>query len=142
MRCLRCGICCQQTDMLLSAEDITRLEKKGYSKESFVRFDAEGYALLRNRQGCCVFYNTKKRRCEVYAYRPLGCRVYPVILDEELGIVVDHICHAQTTISEEEKARRGKRVLRLLKKIDMEAQSRRTKRRLTSTKSGISSWKS
>ena len=111
--------------MLLCSEDINKLEKKGYSKDSFLRFDKDGYALLRNHQGCCVFYNKKERRCSVYAYRPSGCRIYPVILDEDKGIVVDEICHAQTTISGSEKARRGKRVLSLLKKIDAEADIRR-----------------
>ena len=111
--------------MLLSEEDIARLEKKGYSKDSFVRFDQEGYALLRNRQGCCVFYNNAEQRCDVYAFRPAGCRVYPVLHDEEKGIVVDSICHAQTTVTEEEKAKRGRRVLKLLKRIDQEAKSRR-----------------
>jgi uncharacterized protein len=125
MRCLRCGICCQQTDMLLCAEDVTRIEKKGYNKDSFVRFDKDGYALLRNRQGYCVFYSKKERRCNVYAYRPSGCRIYPVILDEDKGIVVDEICHAQTTVSDGEKARKGKRVLNLLKKVDAEAKDRR-----------------
>jgi uncharacterized protein len=125
MRCLRCGICCQQTDMMLCTEDITRIEKKGYSKDSFVRFDKDGYALLRNRQGCCVFYNKKERQCDIYAFRPSGCRIYPVILDEDKGIVVDEICHAQSTISSTEKARKGKRVLNLLKSIDAEAKTRR-----------------
>ena len=124
---MRCGICCQETDMLLSTEDITRLEWKGYGEDSFVRFDKEGYALLRNRQGHCVFYNNEERRCDVYACRPSGCRVYPVIYDEEEGIVVDSICHAQGTITEQEKARRGKRVLKLLEKIDNEAKIRRSK---------------
>ncbi|MCW4010541.1 MAG: YkgJ family cysteine cluster protein [Candidatus Bathyarchaeota archaeon] len=127
MRCARCGICCRETDMLLSEEDITRLEKQGFTREFFVRFDREGYALLRNRQGCCVFYDTQKRGCSVYAFRPSGCRVYPVIFDEENGVVVDSICHAQATISEAEKLRRGKQVLRLLEKIDAEAKSRRSK---------------
>ena len=111
--------------MLLCGADIARIEKKGYNKDSFVRFDKEGYALLRNRQGCCVFYNKKERQCDVYASRPSGCRIYPVILDEDKGIVIDEICHAQTTISGTEKAHRGKRVLNLLKKIDAEAKNRR-----------------
>ncbi len=127
MRCTHCGICCRETDMLLSAEDIARLEKKGYSRDSFVRFDSEGYALLRNRQGHCVFYSTKKLRCDVYAARPIGCRVYPVIYDEENGIVVDSICRAPGTITEQEKTRKGKRVLKLLRKIDCEAQDRQSK---------------
>lgn len=110
--------------MLLSEKDIRRLEKKGYAKEFFARFDAEGYALLRNRQGCCVFYNTKERRCSIYVSRPSGCRVYPVIQDEEKGILVDEICRAQGSISESEKSKRGKQVLKLLETIDREAKTR------------------
>jgi Fe-S-cluster containining protein len=127
MRCIRCGICCQETDMLLSKADISRLEKLGYSQDSFVRFDREGYALLRNRQGHCVFYNNQGRRCDVYASRPSGCRIYPVISDEEKGIVVDSICHAQGIITEKEKTQRGKWVTKLLEKIDSEAQIRHSK---------------
>ncbi|XES77594.1 MAG: YkgJ family cysteine cluster protein [Candidatus Bathyarchaeia archaeon] len=125
MRCNRCGVCCQETDMLLCSADIARLEKQGYSKASFVRFDQEGYALLRNRQGHCVFYNPQACRCDVYASRPFGCRVYPVILDEGNRVIVDAICHAQETISEEEKARRGEVVRKLLEQIDEEAARRR-----------------
>ncbi len=106
--------------MLLSAQDIARLEKKGYKKDMFVRQDNQGFSMLRNRQGSCVFYNVKERKCDVYTVRPEGCRIYPVILDEEKGIVVDSICHAQASISEQEKKRRGKLVINLLKKIDEE----------------------
>jgi Fe-S-cluster containining protein len=113
--------------MMLSEKDITRLEKRGFPRDSFVRFDREGYALLRNRQGHCVFYDSEKRRCTVYAFRPSGCRVYPVILDEENGVVVDSICHAQGTISEVEKMQRGKRVVKLLEKIDQETQERNSR---------------
>jgi Fe-S-cluster containining protein len=126
MRCVRCGICCQETDMLLCNADINRLEKKGYCKESFTRIDKEGYVLLRNRQGHCVFYSVEKQSCDVYSSRPLGCRVYPIIHDEESGIIIDDICHAQATISKQEKDRVGERVLKLLERIDAEAKSRRT----------------
>jgi Fe-S-cluster containining protein len=113
--------------MLLSTEDIARLERKGYSKEFFVQFDRAGYAKLRNRQGCCVFYDVEKRQCKVHGDRPLGCRIYPVIYDEAKGIVVDSICHAQDTVTEKQKAKRGKKVLKLLEKIDAEAEKRRSK---------------
>jgi uncharacterized protein len=124
MRCSRCGVCCTETEMLLSANDIDRLEKKGYSKDFFVRFDKDSYAILRNRQGYCVFYNVKESQCDVYADRPAGCQVYPVILDEDNGIIIDDICCAQRTISKQEKARKGKQVIKLLEKIDQEAQAR------------------
>src|SRR4030042_369483 len=122
MRCLRCGACCQETEMLLSAEDIERLERKGYSKEFFVQFDEKGYATLRNLQGHCVFYYAQKRRCKVYMHRPMGCRLYPIIFDEAEGIVADNLCPAHERGSEKKKERKGKKVIKLLEKIDAEAQ--------------------
>jgi hypothetical protein len=49
-----------------------------------------------------------------------------VIYDEAKGIVVDTICHAQTTVSEKQKVKRGKKVLKLLGKIDAETKKRRS----------------
>ncbi|MCW4004706.1 MAG: YkgJ family cysteine cluster protein [Candidatus Bathyarchaeota archaeon] len=126
MRCSHCGVCCTQTEMLLSKKDIKRLENKGYSPKSFVRYDKQGYAQLKNRDGYCVFYDCKKHRCIVYDDRPTGCRVYPVIVDEENGIVLDTICQSRNTITEEEKTLKGKRVIRLLERIDAEAMERRS----------------
>jgi uncharacterized protein len=125
MRCLRCGECCKETEMLLSNEDIERLEEKGYAKDFFVRFDKEGYAVLRNQAGNCVFFDPEKRVCRERANRPLGCRIYPAMHDEDKGIVIDSICPARNTISEKQKAKRGKKVLKLLERIDAEAKKRR-----------------
>ncbi len=112
--------------MLLCQEDIKRLEQQGYGKESFAQFDKAGYATLRNREGCCVFYDAEKRKCNVYANRPSGCRLYPIIYDEEKGIIIDDICHAQGVLTEEKKQRKGKKVMELLEKIDAEAEKRRS----------------
>jgi len=125
MHCLRCGACCKETEMLLSARDIERLEKKGYSRDFFVRFDSEGYATLRNQSGHCVFYDAEKRRCKVRAHRPSGCRVYPVICDETKGIIVDPICPSRNSVTDKQKAKRGDKVLKLLETIDAEAKKRR-----------------
>ena len=113
--------------MLLSEDDIKRLERKGYDRNFFARCESEGYVTLRNCSGYCVFYDVQKKRCKVRAIRPLGCRIYPVIYDEEKGIVVDNICPAQNTVTEKQKAKRGKKVIRLLEKIDAEAKKRRFK---------------
>ncbi len=126
MRCSNCGICCAETEMLLASKDIRRLEKKGYSKNYFVEIDKEGYAVLKNREGYCVFYDLKGHRCGVYADRPSGCRVYPVVFDEEKGIVLDEICNSWSSITEEEKKVEGKKVISLLYKIDAEAENRRS----------------
>ena len=124
MRCLRCGDCCRETEMLLSKEDINRLEGKGYRREFFILFDKEGYAKLRNLQRHCVFYDIENRQCKVYRDRPLGCRLYPVIYDEEKGIVVDEVCHAEGKLNEKQMARKGQKVLKLLERVDAEAESR------------------
>jgi Fe-S-cluster containining protein len=112
--------------MLLSTEDIERLERKGYSKKFFVQFDSEGYAKLRNRQRHCVFYDAEKQRCKVYKERPLGCRLYPIIYDETKGIVVDNICPARSKWNEKKIEKKGKKVIKLLEKIDAEAKRRRS----------------
>lgn len=112
--------------MLLANADIERLERKGYSKQFFVQFDRDGYAKLRNQNGHCVFYNVEKRRCNVRADRPLGCRIYPVVYDEAKGILVDDICHAKDTVTEKQKAKKGRKLLKLLEKIDAEAEKRRS----------------
>ncbi|MCL2359003.1 MAG: YkgJ family cysteine cluster protein [Candidatus Bathyarchaeota archaeon] len=107
--------------MLLSKKDIKRLAQKGYTPSRFVRYDKQGYATLKNHGGYCIFYDPKNHRCNVYVDRPDGCRVYPVIVDEEKGIVLDTICNSRQTISEAEKSIKGKRVIRLLEIIDSEA---------------------
>jgi Fe-S-cluster containining protein len=125
MRCSNCGVCCTETEMLLSKKDIKRLEKKGFSQNQFVDYDNHGYAQLKNRDGYCVFYDLKNQQCSVYVDRPAGCRVYPVILDEEAGIILDDICESRNSITLSEKRLKGKRVIELLEVIDAEALSRR-----------------
>jgi Fe-S-cluster containining protein len=125
MNCSRCGVCCTETEMLLCKKDIQRLEKKGFSQNQFVQYDRKGYAQLKNRDGYCVFYDLRNQQCSVYMDRPVGCRVYPVILDEETGIILDEICESRKSITLTEKKLKGKRVIELLKVIDSEALSRR-----------------
>jgi len=113
--------------MLLATEDIERLLRKGYRKTFFTKLDLKGYLTLKNFDGFCVFYDKEKQRCKVRAIRPAGCRIYPVIYDEDKGIVIDDICPAGNTINEKQKAKRGRQVLKLLKRIDAEAQERNSK---------------
>jgi Fe-S-cluster containining protein len=126
MDCSNCGVCCTETEMLLSKKDIKRLMDRGYSQKQFVRFDKQGYATLKNRDGYCVFYDLKNSKCSEYENRPSGCRVYPVIVDEDVGIILDTICESRGTISEQEKTVKGNRVVKLLEIIDAEAAERRS----------------
>ena len=47
MHCTNCGVCCTETEMLLSKGDIKRLEKRGFSQREFARFDRQGYVQLK-----------------------------------------------------------------------------------------------
>jgi len=124
MRCSHCGICCENTEMMLSNADVKRLEKVGYTRQTFMRYDKQGFARLRNSHGFCVFYDMVKCRCLIYEHRPLGCRIYPVIYSEQEGIVVDGLCPMKSTVSEMELKRKGKKVVELLQRMDHEATSR------------------
>jgi len=124
MRCSHCGICCRETEMMLSNADIERLERVGYCRQKFVRCDDYGFVRLRNCHGFCVFYDVERCRCKIYKHRPLGCRIYPVIYSEQEGVVVDDLCPMKNTISENQLRSKGKRVVELLRRIDKEAASR------------------
>jgi Fe-S-cluster containining protein len=128
MRCSRCGICCQETEMPLSNEDVQLLEKAGYLKEKFSQCDGQGYVLLRNNQGHCFFYDVTKSLCSVYSIRPRGCRTYPVVCSDENTVLVDDLCPEKRTISEKELQRTGAEVLKLAHKIDSEAKVRRSRK--------------
>jgi Fe-S-cluster containining protein len=111
--------------MLLSSEDVERLERAGYDKQKFTRYDKHGFAKLKNHRGFCFFYDAEKCRCKIYKQRPSGCRIYPVIYSEREGIIVDDLCPNKNTVSKSELKRKGKKVVELLQRIDAEATSNR-----------------
>jgi Fe-S-cluster containining protein len=84
----------------------------------------EGYITLRNQSGYCVFFDVKNRKCKIYKDRPIGCRLFPIIFDEAKGVIVDKVCPAYGSWTENDKKIMGKKVIRLLKKIDREAKQR------------------
>ena len=108
--------------MLLSKADTKRLQELGYSLEAFAFRDKKGFTRLKNRKGCCVFFDSNKKKCEIYKNRPLGCRIFPVIFSEEEGIVVDYICPMKNTVSKRELNQKGKILVNLLQQIDCEAE--------------------
>lgn len=125
MYCSHCGICCEKTEMMLSNADVERLEKVGYNRQEFVRYDRHGFVRLKNSHGSCVFYDPEKCRCKIYEHRPLGCRIYPVIYSQKEGTVVDDLCPMKNTVSRIELKRKGEKVIDLLQRIDDEVTSRR-----------------
>ena len=120
MRCSNCGICCEETMMELSSEDIERLEEKGYRLEEFVVID-DCVTRLRNVDGYCYFYSRADKKCQIYEKRPLGCYLYPVVYLANEGAIVDELCPMGQTISEQELRTKRKILDKLLKKIDNES---------------------
>jgi Fe-S-cluster containining protein len=86
----RCIHCCVETRMPLSNLDIDRILKLGHKSEDFTVNTEEGLQ-LKNRSGRCVFLS--QRGCKIYHYKPEGCRLYPLIYDEDRGkAVLDDLC--------------------------------------------------
>jgi len=117
MRCSKCGKCCERTEMLLSKEDIERLESVGFSREDFAVTGGDGLTRLRNVGEWCYFYDSEKKKCQVYEYRPLGCRIYPVVYSIDEGVITDELCPMRNTISKHELRMKEKILFKHLKKM-------------------------
>jgi len=120
VRCSNCGICCEETIMELSSDDIERLEEEGYRLEEFAVID-DGVTQLRNVDGYCYFYSRADKKCQIYEKRPMGCYLYPVVYLANEGAIVDELCPMGQTISEQELRTKGKILDKLLKKIENES---------------------
>ena len=109
--------------MELASSDIQRLEKRGFHRGDFAIECKDGWIRLRNVDGRCFFYDTSKKRCQIYRDRPQGCRVYPVIYSEEEGFRIDELCPIYGTISEKEFAIRRRALARFLRRLEKETNS-------------------
>jgi Fe-S-cluster containining protein len=86
----KCVQCCLETEMLLSNEDMERIRGLGFAPEFFIT-KRDGRLQLKNYNGRCVFQNGIG--CSIYKNRPEGCRLYPIIYDEEKNCaVLDEDC--------------------------------------------------
>ncbi|TFG15040.1 YkgJ family cysteine cluster protein [Candidatus Thorarchaeota archaeon] len=89
--------------MTLTMADINRIRRLGYDPDDFMKIAEDGFAELRNIDGCCYFYDVESASCKVYQHRPEGCRYYPIVYDMALEkCVVDNECPSGSTISQDE----------------------------------------
>ena len=81
--------------MLLLEDDVQRIVSLGFKEGSFA-VESDGFKVLRNSSnsnsiGRCVFHDGEQ--CTIYSNRPAGCRLYPIIFDEDLNHPVkDGLC--------------------------------------------------
>ena len=86
----RCVKCCLETRMPLSNPDLKRILKLGYRLEYFAVKTKEGWR-LKNNSGRCTFL--LEEGCGIYPHRPEGCRLYPLVYDENVKkAVIDSLC--------------------------------------------------
>ena len=91
--------------MLLLEDDVKRIAGLGFKESSFA-VESDGFKMLKNSSsGRCVFHDGKK--CEIYANRPAGCKLYPIIFDEDLNHPVkDGLCPYRDEFQLSSKAKR------------------------------------
>ena len=82
-----CSKCCIDTQMPLTEKDIKRITNQGYRHKDFViKRKRERY--LKNNNGKCFFLG--EDGCKIYASRPDGCRLYPLVYNEYTNQAVIH----------------------------------------------------
>jgi Fe-S-cluster containining protein len=82
-----CSKCCVDTHMSLTGIDIKRISNLGYRYRDFViRRKRERY--LKNHNGKCFFLGDNG--CKIYSSRPDGCRLYPLVYNENTGQAIIH----------------------------------------------------
>ncbi|MCX8170908.1 MAG: YkgJ family cysteine cluster protein [Candidatus Bathyarchaeota archaeon] len=90
--CLKhnCALCCHETRMPLTYLDLNRIVKLGYAVKSFAERSGGNWK-LKNIDGKCLFLSGST--CKIYRFRPYGCRLYPLIYDQNKHkIMLDNLC--------------------------------------------------
>jgi Fe-S-cluster containining protein len=83
-KCENCGKCCLETEMILSQQDIKLIINNypnNIREHDFVFKNENEQFQLKNFEGHCVFLDYFSKTCNIYKYRPHGCRFYPLIYD-------------------------------------------------------------
>jgi hypothetical protein len=102
--------------MPLTIRDIRRIVKKGFKPGDFI-VRKNGERRLRNLEGSCVFL--KEGTCEIYSFRPEGCRLYPLIYDwSKNRAIIDQACSHREEFKI--KQSRSKQLRELVKRIKRE----------------------
>jgi Fe-S-cluster containining protein len=74
--------------MTLTEEDVRRIDALGYQDWYFYN---HGYLQMRNVDGKCFFL--RDGFCEIHANKPIGCQLYPMVLDiDEWEVVMHDFC--------------------------------------------------
>jgi len=103
--------------MPLSRRDIIRIEKLGYKLNEFA-VNIDGKYILKNINGHCYFLDERDMKCKIYEYRPIGCRIYPVVYVEGGYIGVDDECPSANTVTKREIYRKKACLIMLVMEVE------------------------
>lgn len=110
--------CCSRTTYCLTNEDIVRIIKIDHLNFHDYAFEkTDGTYQLKKP---CFFYHSYHRICTIYKHRPLGCKIYPVVLDDVA--TVDTFCPGHAEVKD--PVRKTIILQHYLKSIEREAQER------------------
>ncbi|MCK4299744.1 MAG: YkgJ family cysteine cluster protein, partial [Planctomycetes bacterium] len=110
---------CLETEMPLTTVDLERLAGLGHDPVDFTLVE-DGFTFLSNVEERCYFLD-HGGRCSVYQDRPEGCRLYPLVLTEDMAdFRLDHLCSHRAAVQPEEGHRTA--LLQLLDRIARERQ--------------------
>ena len=120
--CIRCNACCMNTEMILLGEDVERISRSlGIPADSFAELRG-GFLRLKNINRACALLERDSGKCLAYNVRPAGCRVYPLIYNDEKGVMLDDDCPLRNIwLNNPKELRKGfKELLKILRKIEVE----------------------
>ena len=95
-KCKDCGKCCLDTEMSISIQDINKIldnHPLKLNNDDFALKISNSHYQLKNVDGHCYFFDIKNNLCDIYEFRPQGCKFYPLIFDNEIKkCVYDEFC--------------------------------------------------
>ncbi len=110
---VRCGFrdcykCCLETEMILTKEDVARIEKNtNFNREDFLlpTEQTDGFMQLKNVEspiGRKCFFLSDKGKCTIYESAPSGCKLYPLILNLETDeVMIDIDCRERAWFNDQ-----------------------------------------
>ncbi|MFW9944354.1 MAG: YkgJ family cysteine cluster protein [Candidatus Sifarchaeia archaeon] len=115
-------VCCTETEMTVTREDVKRINALGYAKQDYLIKGPAGFCELKNIDGFCFFYDSDYMTCRIYDERPDGCRWYPVIYDaKKRKCMADTECPAAATVTRDRIRKVNHRVRALVETLKQEA---------------------
>ena len=120
--CEEIRLCCSETEMTLTREDVKRIRELGYQTKDYLIKSDDGFCELKNVDGLCFFYDKATKLCKIYDHRPEGCRYYPITYHwTKRKCVLDQDCPSRDTTTKQEIRKVCHKVRRLVEKLIQEA---------------------